>query len=232
MLSVGLIYPVRRQEEGGATPMSEDPNQQDADVEETSAAQRNARRRRGSNGEGGSTGEEPDVLLDVSELEVDRITLTVQGLRAHVSVLAQLANLVSLSVGVDARLDRVELEIEGVRAKVLLKVRLEHVRAILEKALDTVAEVPEILERLGQTLDELLEGRLGDARDTLVQVLEGLEEGQTVDALLKGRLEDVRTILQDILESHGGGTDREALSEGPVSDTGSSAPESSGDDSS
>ena len=210
--------------------MSEGPNQRDADVEQTSAAQRKARRRRGTNDAGGSTGEEPDVLLDVSELEVDRIRLEVEDLRAHVSVLAQLANLVSLSVGVDARLDRVELEIEGVRAKVLLKVRLEHIRAILEKALDTVAEVPEILERLGQTLDELLEGRLGDARDTLVQVLEGLEEGETVDALLKGRLEDVRAILQDILESHGGGTDREALSEGPVSDTGSSAPESGGGD--
>ena len=138
----------------------------------------------------------------------------------------------SLSVGVDARLDRVELEIEGVRAKVLLKVRLENVRAILEKALDTIAEVPEILEILNQTLDELLEGRLGDARDTLVQLLEGLEVGDTVDELLRGRIEDVRAILQDILEGHGGGTDREALSEGPANDTGSSAPESSDDDSS
>jgi hypothetical protein len=213
--------------------MSEDPNQRDADVKETTAAQRKARRRRDSNGRGGSTDDEPDVLLDVSELEVDRISLEVENLRAHVSVLAELANLVSLSVGADARLDRVKLEIEGVRAKVLLKVRLENVRAILEKALDTIAEVPEILERLGQTLDEVLEGRLGDARDTLEQVLEGLEEGGTVDALLKGNLEDVRAILQDILESHGGGTDREALSEGPVSDTESSAPEQrSGDDSS
>ncbi|HEV2742238.1 MAG TPA: hypothetical protein VGV91_03690, partial [Rubrobacter sp.] len=35
-----------------------------------------------------------DVLLDVSELEVDRIGLTVRGLRAHVSVLAELASLV------------------------------------------------------------------------------------------------------------------------------------------
>src|SRR5215204_4718461 len=205
--------------------MSEDPNQQDADVEETPAARREARTRRASNGGGGSTADEPDVLLDVSVLEVDRIRLEVENLRAHVSVLAELANRVSLSVGVDARLDLVELEIEGVRAKVLLKVRLEHVRAILEKALDTVASVPEILERLGKTLDELLEGRLGDARDTLEQLLESLEEGDTVDALLKGRLADVRNILQNILESHGGVTDQEALSEGPVSDAGSSAPE-------
>jgi hypothetical protein len=89
--------------------------------------------------------EPPDVLLDVSELEVDRINLEVEDPRAHVSVLAELANLVRLSVGVDATLERVKLEIEGVEAKVLLKVRLEHVRAILEKALDTIAEHPEIL---------------------------------------------------------------------------------------
>ena len=214
--------------------MSGDHNQRDADAEETSAAQRKARRGGGSNGGGVQEGQEPDVLLDVSELEVDRISLELENLRAHVSVLAELANLVSLSVGADARLDRVKLEIEGVRAKVLLKVRLENVRAILEMALDTVAEHPEILESLGQTLDELLEGRLGDARDTLEQLLEGLEEGDTVDALLRGRLEDIRNTLQEILESHGeGGTQREALSEGPVSDTGSSAPEQrSGDDSS
>ena len=67
-----------------------------------------------------TTAEEPDVLLDVSELEVDRINLEVEDLRAHVSVLAELANLVSLSVGVGARLDRVKLEIEGVEAEVLL----------------------------------------------------------------------------------------------------------------
>ncbi len=198
--------------------MPEDPNQQDADVEETTAARRRARRRRGSeaNGNGGGVqdGQGPDVLLDVSELEVDRISLEVENLRAHVSVLAELANLVSLSVGADARLDRVKLEIEGVRAKVLLKVRLENVRAILEKALDTVAEHPEVLESLGQTLDELLEGRLGDARDTLEQLLEGLEEGDPVDARLKERLEDVRNILQDIVAlQDGGGTGREALSE-------------------
>jgi exonuclease VII small subunit len=212
--------------------MSEDPNQQDADVEETTAEQREYQEGAAVNGGGDSAGEEPDVLLDVSELEVDRISLEVDDLRAHVSVLAELANLVSLSVGADARLGRVKLEIEGVKAKVLLKVRLENVRAILEKALDTVASVPEILRSLNQTLDELLQGRLGDAVGTLEQVLEGLEEGDTVDALLKERLEDVRTTLQNILESHSGGTDREALKEGPVSDTGSSASESSADSSS
>jgi hypothetical protein len=164
---------------------------------------------------------EQDVLLDVSELEVDKITLEVAGLRAHVSVLAQLANLVNLQVGVDARLNRVKLVIEGVRAKVLLKVWLDDVRAILEKALETLGEHPEILESLLQTLNELLEGRLGDALGALESVLEGLEEGDTVDALLKGRLEDVRGTLEQVLEQVGGveGESRRALGEGPTDAT-------------
>jgi hypothetical protein len=132
--------------------------------------------------------QEVDVILDVSELEVDRIKLTVKDLRAHISVLAELASLLNLQVGVDARLDEVELEIEGVRAKVLLKVRLDDVRAILKEALETVAEHPQILRILNRALDELVTGRLGDALGTLEDVLGSLEEGDPVGELLKGRL--------------------------------------------
>jgi pyruvate/2-oxoglutarate dehydrogenase complex dihydrolipoamide acyltransferase (E2) component len=145
------------------------------------------------------------VVLDVSQLEVERITLEVEDLRAHVSILAELANLVSLSVGADVQLGRVKLEIEGVKAQVLLEVRLEHVRAILEKALDTIAENPEILEILGQTLSDVLRETLGTARATLEEVLEDLEVGDTVDEALRGRLEEVRAVLEDVLEGQGGG---------------------------
>jgi hypothetical protein len=163
-----------------------------------------------------------DVLLDVQELEVARIGLKVRGLKAHVSVVAELASLVSLQVGVDARLDEVELEIEGVRAKVLLKVRLDNVRAILEKALDTVAEHPEILRALTRALDELLTGTLGNALGAIENVLGDLEVGGTVDELLKGRLEEVRDTLQEVLsqvgdQEAGGGTTRPGLPEGPSS---------------
>ena len=163
-----------------------------------------------------------DVLLDVPELEVDRISLTVKGLRAHVSVVAELASLVNLQVGVDARLDEVELEIEGVRAKVLLKVRLDDIRAILRHALDTVAEHPEILRILTRALNELVEGLLGDALGTLEGALEGLEVGDTVDELLKGRLEDVRDTLQEVLSQAGEqveeGVRRQALPEVPTAE--------------
>ena len=182
------------------------------------------------------TRQDVDVLLDVQELEVDRIALTVRGLKAHVSVVAELASLVSLQVGVDARLDEVELEIEGVRAKVLLKVRLDNVRAILEHALDTVAEHPQILRTLTRALEELVTGTLGGALGALESVLGDLEVGGTVDELLKGRLEEVRDTLQEVLsqvgdqaqEAAGGGT-REGLPEGgPSSSSSTAAGESSG----
>jgi hypothetical protein len=160
-----------------------------------------------------------DVLLDVSELEVDRIKLTVRDLRAHVSVLAELASLVSLQIGVDARLGEVDLEIEGVRAKVLLKVRLDNVRAILVHALDTVAEHPEILEALTRALDEVLRGTLGNALGALENVLGDLEVGGTVDEALKGSLEEVRDTLQEVVdqagEQAGGGSSGTALPGGP-----------------
>jgi hypothetical protein len=161
------------------------------------------------------TRQDVDVLLDVSELEVDRIKLTVRGLRAHVSILAELASLVNLQVGVDARLDEVELEIDGVRAKVLLKVRLDEVRAILNHALNTVAEHPEILRALTRALNELVSGLVGDALGTLENVLGSLNVGDTVDELLKGRLEDARDTLQEVLDQAGpqaqGGLPAESL---------------------
>jgi hypothetical protein len=172
--------------------------------------------------------QEPDVLLDVSELEVDRINLEVENLRAHVSILAELANLLHLSVGVDARLEQVKLEIEGVEAKVLLKVRLKHIRAILEKALDTIAEHPEILRILARSISQLVRERLGETLSTLDDVLEGLEVGDTVDEELRRRLEEVRDTLEEILERSERGVEGAAqrgLGEGPGSDTAPSAQE-------
>ena len=166
-----------------------------------------------------SDGQQPDVVLDVPELEVDKITLEVGDLRAHVSILAELANLVNISVGVDARLDEVKLEIEGVEAEVHLIARLKNVRAILEKALDTIGEHPEILRILARSLTQVVRETLEGTLGTLDSALEGLEVGDTVDEALRGRLEEVRTALEDALQR----ADREvegvaragALGEGP-----------------
>ncbi len=168
-------------------------------------------------------GQEPDVVLDVPELEVDRITLEVTDLRAHVSILAELANLLNLSVGVDARLGEVKLEIEGVEAEVHLVARLKNVRAILVKALDTIGEHPEILRILVRSLSRLVRETLEETLGTLDSALEGLAVGDTVDEALLGRLGEVRTALEDVLERSEGaveeGAARTALGEGQGDDT-------------
>jgi hypothetical protein len=69
---------------------------------------------------------------------------------------------VKLSVGVDVGPDKVELTIKGVEAQALLKVRLEQVRAILDKALTTIGESPRILQSPVRTVDRTV-GQVGGA---------------------------------------------------------------------
>jgi hypothetical protein len=147
---------------------------------EMTAAQREYEEHRLSHGERQDTGsDEPDVLLDVPVLKVEEIDLEVEGLRAHVAVLAELADLVKLSIGADVDLDRVKLTIKGIEAQVLLKVRLEQVRAILDKALTTIGENPEILQSLVRTVDRTV-GEVGGA------AREAVGEGGAVSQLAGG----------------------------------------------
>jgi hypothetical protein len=111
--------------------------------------------------------EEPDMLLDVPTVEVERINLEAVGLRAHVSLLAELPYLVHLSAGADVRLERVKVELEGVKAQALFKVRLEHARAILQKGLDAITENPQVLEGLARVVDLTSEQVGGTARDAV-----------------------------------------------------------------
>jgi hypothetical protein len=171
---------------------------------------------------GPSNGQEPDVVLDVPELEVDRITLEVRELRPHVAILVELANLLNLTVGVAARLEEVKLEIEGVESEVILKVRLKHIRAILEKALDTIGEHPEILRILSRSLSRVVRESVGETLATLDSVLEGLGVGEPVDEALRGRLQEVREALEDVLERSEReveGAAQTALGEGQGPDT-------------
>jgi hypothetical protein len=155
---------------------------------QTGAVQREYEDHRLSQGEQQDTAsDEPDVLLDVPVLKVEEINLTVEGLRAHVAVLAELADLVKLSVGADVGLDKVELTIKGVEAQALLKVRLEQVRAILDKALSTIGENPEILQSLVRTVDRTL-GEVGGVAG------EAVGEGGAVGRLAGGVGEATRRV--------------------------------------
>ncbi len=96
---------------------SQDPAQQNSSAPEQTSARREYQRYAATDVGEHSATEEPDVLLDVPVLKVGDINLKVRVLRAHVAVLAELANLVNLSVGVDARLKEVRLGLEEWRPK-------------------------------------------------------------------------------------------------------------------
>ena len=102
---------------------------------------------------------DPDVLLDVTDLRVDEISLEVEDLRAQVSLQADVLQLLRLHVGVEAELGRVQLTIKGVEAKVLLKARLDNVARIIDRVMSTIDDNPDmvrqLLERVGATVEEV-----------------------------------------------------------------------------
>jgi hypothetical protein len=103
----------------------------------------------------GDPGPDPDVLLDVPLLKVDSIHLELDDLDAHVALKAQVLDLVTLTVGIDAHLGKVRLDIEGVEAQAMLKVRLDHVTAIIDRVLTTIDRNPELIESLGGAVEDL-----------------------------------------------------------------------------
>ncbi|MYW43568.1 hypothetical protein GT346_09540, partial [Streptomyces sp. SID161] len=84
----------------------------------------------------------PDVYLDVPVLKVDEIDLDVEDLRAHVSLQAEVLDLLKLNVGADVSLGRVHLGISGVEAQAQLKVRLDNVALIIDRVLTTLDRNP------------------------------------------------------------------------------------------
>ncbi|AQU65312.1 hypothetical protein ABZ353_02840 [Streptomyces niveus] len=99
----------------------------------------------------------PDVYLDVPVLNIEEIQLNVQDLRAHVSLQAEVLDLVKLNVGADVTLGSVDLDIKGVEAQAQLKVRLHNVATIVNRVLTTIDRNPEILEQLSRGLGEAVE---------------------------------------------------------------------------
>jgi hypothetical protein len=100
----------------------------------------------------------PDVLLDVPELKVDLIHFELEDLDAHVALKARVLDLIKLNVGVDLHLSRVKLDVKGVHAEVVLKARLDHVAAIVDRLMTTLDRNPELIEGLSKGISEVGQG--------------------------------------------------------------------------
>jgi hypothetical protein len=143
----------------------------------------------------------PDVLLDVPVVKVDEIDIEVDDLRAQVAVMAEVRDLVQISVGVDARLGSVELTIEGVEAQALLKARLGNVSRILERVLMSLDRNPELLESVGQAVEEVGKGG-GHLLGETGEAVEDVGEGAT------GAVQDVGTGAGQATQQIGQGANR------------------------
>ncbi|MCA1717617.1 MAG: E3 binding domain-containing protein [Actinobacteria bacterium] len=110
-------------------------------------------------------GSDPDVVLDVPVLNIDELDLEVEDLAAHVSVRAELADLVKVNVGVDVYLNNVKLEIKGVEAQALLTVRLDRVLSTIDRALDAIDNNPQILSEAARGADQTPQDASQAARD-------------------------------------------------------------------
>jgi e3 binding domain len=134
--------------------------------------------------DGGDPGDEPDVLLDVPVVKVDSIHLELDDLDAHLALQAKVLDLLNLNVGVDVHLGRVKVDIKGVEAQALVKVRLDHVAAIVDRVLTTLDRNPELMQSLGKTVEDVGSG----AGRTLDQTGDALED---VGKGAGGAVEDV-----------------------------------------
>jgi hypothetical protein len=161
-------------------------------------------------GDAGTDGD-PDVLLDVSELRVDEISLEVEDLRARVSLQADVLQLLKLHAGVEAELGRVKLTIKGVEAKVLLQVRLDNVARILERVLTTIDNNPDIVEQLLEHVGETVEEVGAGAGEAVGEVGAGAgsaaaDLGDAVGEVGRGAgraVEDVGDVVGDVGRSAG-----------------------------
>jgi hypothetical protein len=152
--------------------------------------------------------EGPDVLLDIPVVKVDEIDIEVEDLRAQVAVLAEVRDLVEISVGADVSLGQVELKIEGVEAQALLKARLDNVTRILERVLTSLDRNPELLESVGHAVEGVgqgagkLVGQTGEAVENVGEGASGAVQdvgqgaGQAAQQVGKGAQQGVAGVGQ------------------------------------
>jgi hypothetical protein len=142
--------------------------------------------------------DQPDVLLDVPNLSVEEITLEVNNLQVHIALDARLANLLKLTAGADASIDNVKLTIKGVQAQATLIVRLDNVRAIIERTLQTLDNNPQLVTQLLSTVDNTVNTVGGVANNTVntVGTIAGtaLRNGQVLNLVASGLTQVSQTV--------------------------------------
>lgn len=109
-----------------------------------------------------------DVVVNVPNLCVDRITLEVDNLQAHLALNAAVANLVNVQAGADVGIGQVSLTVRGVHAQVLLLVDLDNVTNVIDHTLTFIDNHPEVVTQLTGTVQHAV-GTVGGVANTALQ---------------------------------------------------------------
>ena len=102
-----------------------------------------------------------DVILEIPELSVDSIGLTVNDVKAHVALDANAMNFVQITAGVDVGIKQVQLSISGVYAEAYLYVDLDNVGKIVNRVVTTLDRNPQIVTQLLKTVDTTVNAATG-----------------------------------------------------------------------
>ncbi|KAI4757842.1 hypothetical protein E4T52_10098 [Aureobasidium sp. EXF-3400] len=96
-----------------------------------------------------TSGAAPDVYLNIPELHVGRIQLTVEKLSADLNLNAKVANLVQLNAGVQVAVEKINITISEVDAEVELVIRLGHLVDIVGRVFDSLDLNPLLISTIG-----------------------------------------------------------------------------------
>jgi pyruvate/2-oxoglutarate dehydrogenase complex dihydrolipoamide acyltransferase (E2) component len=143
---------------------------------------------------------DPDLQLDVPALSVEEIDLEVEDLQIHLSIQAELADLVKIKVGLDAELGKAKLGIKGVEAQAQLKARLDNVRAIFSEVLASLQHNPQFFRG---SLDTGTVEETGEPEATEAARFKARELGVDLSGL-EGTGAGGRIVLRDVTRAAGG----------------------------
>jgi hypothetical protein len=144
-----------------------------------------------------STSTPPDVYLNVPELHVGRIELTVEELQADINLNAKVAGLVSINAGVQVSVQKINITIADVDVNLELIVRLGHLVDIVERVFESLDLNP-LLIGLINNVTNLVGDVIGAVDGLLGSITQG---GTTLNFLI----DNLGNIVQEVVGGATGG---------------------------
>lgn len=144
-----------------------------------------------------STSTPPDVYLNVPELHVGRIELTVENLQADINLNAKVAGLVTINAGVQVSVEKINITIADVDVQLELIVRLGHLVDIVERVFESLDLNP-LLIGLINNVTNLIGEVIGAVDGLLGSITQG---GTTLNFLV----DNLGNIVQEVVGGATGG---------------------------